>query len=321
MPTYGRDAVSSVLMRDQTDFRTQAAPGAAKFVRLPAYEYVVDATRELIDDKVLGDGRDPGAVLLGFERWSATLVVPMRSETLGWHLKSFFGTAPATTGGSAPYSHVWESGGPMVHRTLGRQAGAVHFADIGATWNEMRFRLARAAEAQRLTFGLIGCREVKLGAVLDATPVEPTDDRKMLAYRGALTLGGAAVAEVVDLDFTVSQGRAPDEEAISGDPYALRALEGDFTVTGSARFRFEDAALYDAAQASTERDMAVEWTSGTHSVKFEIANVIFEKSAPPLQGGGVITLTQRFRAAKPNGVGEKSMKVTVVNGRSGYAAP
>lgn len=320
---YGRDALALLTRRQTTDFNTAEAAGAAKFAQVQAYRATLGSRRDLFEDRHLGDGRNPGQVLLGFERADGEIVAPLRSETIGWHLYGLLG-APNTTGDSgAPelFTHVFTSDGAMTHWTMGYRAGDVWFADTGMTYDSMSFRLARVSETQRMTFALIGRNEAKLGSALDATPVQPDadDDVRLFAYDATMTLGGVAVSDIVDMDLTISQGRTLDEEALSGQPYPLRVLEGDLTISGTARFRFEDASRYDAAAATTEFDMVVTWTSGAQEFSLAIQNLVFGKDAVRLESAGVLTLSLPLRASKA--ASGASVTATLKNYRANYANP
>lgn len=312
---YGRDTAAALMVRGQTDFATQAT---GDYVLLPGYSYTGGSRRPVEGETLLAQGRNPGEALLGFESWDGEWVAPLRAETIGWHLRMLLG-APVTTG-SGPYTHVFTPGA-VSHATVGRGAGATFFADLGVTWNTMRMQLRRASETQRATFGLLGQREVKLGGVIDATPVAPsTDDARFFAYDAGLELATVAVADIVDLDMTISNGRTLDQEAVSGDPWPLAMLEGDFEVTGTATFRFDGAARYDAARAATELKMVVGWVEGADSLEIEIDKVVFSADSPRLVGAGVLQLSLPWRATKP-GTGNPALTATLINGRASYAWP
>lgn len=316
---YGRDSGSRIFKRWQSAFNTAETAGAGKFVDLPCYRYSVGDRRDLVGDKVLGEGRDPEKKLLGLQRGGGEIEVPMRGQSFGYHLRSFFG--PGTPSGSGTITHTFTSGGGMVHSTIGRGAGSnAYFADVGVTYNEMRLRLARAGEAQRVTFSVLSSREEKLGAVIDSAPVaiSASEERKM-AFDGVLKVGGVAAADIVDLDLTLSHQRTLDEEAASGDPWPLRVLEGDFLFSGSARFRFEDATRYDAARAATEMTLALEWTSGNEDFTLTLRNAIFAADRVPLDGGGVLTLALPIVSSKP--VGGASATAVLVNTVADYGNP
>lgn len=320
MPVYGRDSVP-LLLRRQASYGTAETAGPGKFVSLPCYRNTIGSRRDLYDDKTLGEGRNPGEMFLGFEVHDGEIEVPLRAETIGWHLFGMFGE-PTTTGtGPGPYTHVFKSGGPMAFHTMGRQAGAVQFTDIGVAYNEMRLQLSRQSQTQRATFSCLGRNEVKAPAVLDATPVMPlATDARFFAFDAEVRVDGNAVAEIVDMEFTAANGRSHDQEAVSGDPWALRLLEGDFAVTGRARFRFEDATWYDRARAGTAFDLRAKWENGPHSLQIDIDNCKFSADRVPLEGGGVLSVTLPFSAAKP-GVDTATLTATLINARANYANP
>lgn len=324
MPRYGRDSVDALLVRRQTDFNTPETAGAGKFVRLPVYRNTLGDRQDLFEDKVLGDGRQAGEALLGFRRHDGEIEAPVRSQSFGWHLAAMFG-APVTTADTPSAglkTHVFTSGGAPGPFTCGRQVGDVHFGDIGVTWNEMRLRLARQAQTQRATFGCLGRNEVKLGAVYDSAPVAfaNADDLRFMAYDGGVTFDGSTVGDLVDLDMTVSHQMTHDDEAISGEAWALRLLEGDFMVRGNVRFRFEDATRYDLGRQGTLFDLVASWTSGDHSLTLRLHNMIVAADRAPLEGGGVLTYNLSIMASKPD-PGDATVTATLVNNVAGYANP
>ena len=102
---YGSSA--TLLLKRETAYG-QAASG--DYIRMPFNRCSLGAEQGLIDDPVLGQGRDPLAPLRDVINDEGELVVPMDTRYVGLWLTGLFG-GPATTDNlDGTYDHVFASG-------------------------------------------------------------------------------------------------------------------------------------------------------------------------------------------------------------------
>lgn len=315
---FGRDATAVHMIRRQVDFGT---PAAGRYVQLPGYSQTGGSRRPVEDDPLLGQGDSFDEALLGFEVWDGDWEVPLRAQSIGWHLRQMLGD-PVTTG-AGPYQHVFTPL-PPTFASVGRGAADLFFRDVGVAWNEWRMSIARASATQRVTFGLLGQREERLVAPADAAPViiDQAADARFFAFDGGVSLdGGSAAGDLVSLDFTLSRGLQPDAEAQSGEAWTPALIQqAPLSLTGNATFRLDGAARYDAARAGTEFTMQISWATGPHSLVIDIDRAVFSADAARMSGPGVVQLSMPWRGSRPRGT-TPPIVVTLTNDVPSYADP
>jgi len=316
---FGRDATAVAMIRRQTDFLT---PATGRFVLLPGYSRT-GASRRLVEaDQLLGQGDTFDEGLLGFEEWSGDWEAPLRAQSIGWHLRQLLGD-PVTTG-TGPWTHIFTPL-PPTFATIGRGAGDLHFRDIGVAWNTMRMQIARGSLTQRVIFGLIGQRETRETAVIDATPLihDQAQDVRFFAFDGSVSLDGGTINanDLVSLEMTLSRGLAADTQAQSGTPSVAALLQQEtMSLTGAATFRLDGAARYDAARAGTQFSLRVGWTSGAASLTIDVDRAMFSSEGVRLPGPGAVELSMPWRGSRPRDPAAPIV-ATLVNDVPSYGDP
>jgi hypothetical protein len=103
---YGSSA--HLLMKRETTYG-QAATG--NFIRMPFNRCNLGSEQGLIDDPVLGQGRDPLAPLRDVINDEGDIVVPVDPRYLGLWLTGLFGNPDTTDNGDGSWGHEFASGG------------------------------------------------------------------------------------------------------------------------------------------------------------------------------------------------------------------
>lgn len=318
---YGRDAV--LMFRRQADFDTPEGAAPPGFIKLPYYESTLGSRREQGTDPALPDGRLPSVIDRGLRTADGSLVVPVHLASIGWHLHGLLG-APVTSG-IGPYTHTFEAedtDAPVFHSFgVSHAKIGIHFGYFGYAYNTLQVTASKQSPRQRMTFGLLGKSEVKLGAALDAAPVADTPDAVVQSWTGEVLKDGAPVGAVTSMEFNYSNGHTHDQETITGGEDPSGVDEGRIALSGSLTTRFTDAAYYDLAKAGTLFDLAMRWVVGAESLVLTAHNVQLAEDRVPVQGGGgPITTSWSFQADKPD-PGTPPFQAVLINGRADYAMP
>jgi hypothetical protein len=318
---YGRDAV--LMMRRQADFATAEGAAPPGYVRLPYYESTLGARREQGTDPALPDGRLPSPIDRGLRTADGNLVVPVHLASIGWHLHGLLG-APVTTG-AGPYTHTFDAedaDAPVFHSFgISHAKIGVHFGYHGFAYNTLQVTASKQSPRQRMSFGLLGREEVKLGATLDANPTAESADPVAQSWTGEVLKDGAPVGAVTSMEFSYSNGHELDQETITGDENPGGIDEGRIALSGSLTTRFVDAMWYDLAKAGTLFDLAMRWIVGSDSLVLTAHNVQLAEDRVPVQGGGgPISTSWSFQADRPD-PGIAPFRAVLVNGRADYAMP
>lgn len=323
MPTARGDR-AAFLMRQQANFATPAAAGAGLFRLMPFYQLNFAPTEEVTeDDAIVGDAF-PGAAVAGLRNLTGNIEVPLGIQSIGWHLRGLFG-APVTSGSSPNYSHVFSAAAqpvPLLYTSgISHRGADIHFRQAPIAYTGLRLNAKKDGLRVRARFDMLGSVETKLGATLDATPVEYANDRVPVGFQGQVLLGGTPVAGVTACDITAGLGLTPDQEELNGLPTAASFLDGSWSVTGSLSARFTDTSWYDLGDAGTLQDLELRFqVAANESLVLRAHNLRFERTGIPIQGGDVLTGTFNFRGSRPAS-GDTPLRVTLLNQTATYANP
>jgi len=142
---YGSSA--DLLMKRETAYG-QAATG--DYVRLPFNRCNLGSEQGLIDDAVLGQGRDPLAPLQDVINDEGDIVVPADPRHLGLWLTGLFGDPDTTDNLDGSWDHEFASGGddlPSYTLEVGMPKVPAFFLHAGVTLNSIALEFTRSGPA------------------------------------------------------------------------------------------------------------------------------------------------------------------------------
>jgi len=290
------------------------APGSG-FMSLPFNRNMLGGAAQLLDDPVLGQGRDPLAPQLDALDVNGDIEVPLDVEAVGIWLKAAFG-APATTG-SSTYTHVFSSGGwsvPSLALETGIPEVSHYMMHTGCMVDRLQFGQARKGWAS-LSVGLVGQAETVNSSTQAGTPDE-FEYQRFLQRQGSITRGGSALADVVSAEITYSNNLEPAENVGNGGLIAgadpNMASLGVRLVT-----RFSSAALVDQAIAGGSAAFTFAYSDGTNSLTFSVPKLFLDRPKRMIEGPGGIQVTFDGRASQDAG-GDPMVTATLVNTVDAY---
>jgi Phage tail tube protein len=132
---YGSSA--HLLMKRETTYG-QAATG--NYVRMPFNRCNLGSEQGLIDDPVLGQGRDPLAPLQDVITDDGDIIVPVDPRYLGLWLTGLFGDPDTTDNGDGSFDHEFASGGedlPSYTLEVGMPKVPAFFVHAGVKLNSI----------------------------------------------------------------------------------------------------------------------------------------------------------------------------------------
>ena len=88
---------------------TYGTDPSGNYQKVPFISCDLGASQDLIDDEILGSGRDPKDSATDLLTVGGQIVVPLDLRNIGFWFKGLLG-APDTSGSSAPYTHRFVSG-------------------------------------------------------------------------------------------------------------------------------------------------------------------------------------------------------------------
>jgi hypothetical protein len=142
---YGSSA--HLLMKRETAYG-QAATG--NYIRMPFDRCNLGSEQGLIDDPVLGQGRDPLAPLQDVITDDGDIIVPVDPRYLGLWLSGVFGDPDTTDNGDGSFDHEFASGGedlPSYSIEVGMPKVPAFFVHAGVKLNSIAREFTRSGAA------------------------------------------------------------------------------------------------------------------------------------------------------------------------------
>lgn len=277
----------------ETVYGTAPASG---YIQMPFATSGLGQEQPLIDNELLGYGRDPLAPSRDAINVDGDVVVPVDLVGIGHWLKALFG-APDTTG-TTPKVHTYESGNyalPSMSIEIGHPEVPRFEMFSGVRANSLRIEATRRGLLQA-TVGLIGQGMAPNSATQAGTPSTFALTR-FGHFNCAISRNGSALGNIVQADFTYSNN-LDRVETIRADGKIDGADPTIASLGGQIRARFADTVLLDQAIAGGACELAFTWTiSANASLSITAHSVFLPVPKRPVQGPGGVEATFDWQAA------------------------
>ena len=252
---YGSSA--HLLMKRETVYG-QAATG--NYIRMPFNRCNLGSEQGLIDDPVLGQGRDPLAPLQDVINDEGDIVVPVDPRYLGLWLTGLFGDPDTTDNLDGSWDHEFASGGddlPSYTLEVGMPKVPAFFLHAGVKLNSIALEFTRSGPAAA-TINAIAQGETRFGTTQGGTPTSLTFSR-ISQFQGSIKRAGTPVGNLTGGSVTYSNNLEKietirDDGLIEGADPTIAALTGRIDV------RFADTTLIDLAAGGTPVDLEFAYT-------------------------------------------------------------
>lgn len=292
-------------------------PPASGFIGFPFVRSTLGPEQGLIEDDLLGNGREKYDPTRDVVVNDGQVVVPVDLRYFGHWLKLLFG-APDTTG-VGPYTHVFESGAA----NLPSMAIETQLPDVPS------FEMNYGLRANSLQVGM--SRSGLLNATIEMVG-KGADDRASTSAAGALeaALGVSrfrqAVGEIkregvklgsivsAEVSFTNNLDKVetiqPDGEIEDADP--AQAMSNGTIVS-----RYDSLTLYNDAVNGAPVELSFGWTlAGGYSLNFVVPRAFLPRVKTPVEGPNGIQSSANFMGS---GEGGNCFVATLVNDVASYA--
>lgn len=269
---------------------------ASGFIRMPFASSSLGQEQPLIDNELLGFGRDPLAPSRDAINVDGDVVVPVDVVGIGHWLKALFG-GPTTTG-TTPKVHTFQSGEytlPSLAIEVGNPEVPRFEMFTGVRANSMRIEATRRGLLQA-TVGLIGQGVTPNAASQAGTPSTFTLTR-FGHFNCAITRNGSPLGNIVSADMTYSNN-LDRVETIRSDGKIDGADPTIASLGGTIRARFADTVLLDQAIAGGSCELNFTWSLGANaSLSFTAHSVFLPVPKRPVQGPGGVEASFDWQAA------------------------
>jgi hypothetical protein len=322
MPTAKGTYQRIVLIEESVWGTTPASPSG--YV-IPINSYSGDVMRQnLIENPEIRGNRNAAAPVLGNVSVAFGLDCPLHLDAVGWLLKHCIGV-PVTTG-SSPYTHISKSGfsGASAGDLPAGLSMEIGFTDInqylqmtGCKIDGMNVSVSPEG-VSAFTFNFVGQDFARGTSTLASGGLTTYTSSALSEFAGTIQEGGASIAYVTACDFNFSNTHDTSLYTVGGAGTLGELPEGPVMLSGSVTALFQDGTLLDKAINNTESSLQLAWTSGSHSLTFNIDEIVYEPAAPTASGDRGVLITLPFRAYYQNDVDACVLRSTLVNDVSSY---
>ena len=311
---YGSSAM--LLLKRETTYG-QAAAG--DYTRIPFNRCTLGSEQGLIDDPVLGQGRDPYAPLQDVIMDEGEIVVPVDPRYIGLWLTGLLGTPVTTADGEDPatYTHVFSSGEdnlPSYTVEVGHSQVPAYFRHDGVVFDSIALEFTRSGAAAA-TIQCVAQGEQRFNTSQGGTPTK-LDFRRISQFQGSISRGGAPVANLTAGSLTYANN-LEKIETIRSDGLIDGADPTVASLTGTIEVRFADTTLIDLASNGTAVDLEFAYTIDNGlSLTFEAHEVYLPKPKLTVEGPGGVQASFDFQGARNETEG-RMLTVMLVNDLDG----
>jgi hypothetical protein len=257
---------------------------------------------------------------LGNINVAGDVVVPVEKLAFGYWLRMLLGDPTSVSIAGSRYRHTFKVGESLDSWVLEQQ-----YRDIakyqkfnGCKANSLRMTVGGDGELVA-TIGIIGGKETAGDSSIDAHPILLSMNR-FHQFSADIYEGGALVATIQSLDFTITNNLDESVYVIGGDGFRNELPEGIMKVSGNIKAMFQDWVLYNKAVAGTESSIIVQFVNGSDSLVFTFPELMYGRNAPGIEGPGGVWITMPFEAYYEDGADQSALKVELVNTLSTYAS-
>lgn len=275
---------------------TYGTAPASGYTFVPYASTTLSSEQPLINNELLGFGRDPLAPQRDAITVDGNVVVPVDAHAIGFWLKALLGS-PTTTG-TTPKVHTFVSGSySLPSLAIEKQMPTVPRFEMftGVRANSMSIELQRSGLLQA-TVELIGQDETAASTTQAGTPSAITLTR-FGHFNGSISRNGTALGNVVSGSLTYSNN-LDRVETIRSDGKIDGADPTIASLTGQMVMRFADTTLLDQAINGTASSLAFSWVINPNtSLVITAHSVTLPVPRRAITGPGGIQIELNWQAA------------------------
>ncbi|MCF7700551.1 phage tail tube protein [Loktanella sp. M215] len=277
----------------ETTYGTAPATG---FSRLPFASETLGSEQPLLENELLGYGRDPLAPIKDVVTTSGSIVVPIDVAAFGFWLKGAFGD-PVTVDGP-PAVHTFQSGAwDLPSLSIEKAMPEVPYFPMftGAVVDKLSWTMARGGQLTA-TVDLIAQGETP-ATVSNAGSVADIPVQRFGNFNGQIKRGGTVLANLITADIAYGNNLDPVEVIradgkIDGVDPSMAMLSGRLTS------RFADTVLIDQATAGDPCELVFAYSlSASAKFTFTAHAVYLPKPKVTIDGPKGVQVTFDWQAA------------------------
>lgn len=284
---------------------------ASGYRTMPLASHSLGAAQPLLDNELLGFGRDPLAPIKDAVTVDGQLAVPIDVENIGVWLKAALG-APVTTG-TSPYVHTFESGAASLPSLAIEMAHAdvPHYEmNTGVKVDRLRWTMERSGQL-RMDLDLVAQGQ-ETDTVSNAGTPTAYSLQRFGNFNGSILRDGVALGNIVSAQWTYANN-LDRIETIRADGKIDGLDAGMAMLSGQIVSRFANTTLLDQAIAGASCELECSYVIGASaSLLFTAPAVYLPRFKTPVEGPNGVQVTIDWQAAQ-GGTPSEMLQVVLTN--------
>jgi hypothetical protein len=273
-------------------------PPASGYRTMPFASSGLGAMQPLLENELLGFGRDPLAPIKDAVTADGRIAVPIDVENLGFWLKAAFG-APTTTG-TTPKVHTFQSGGlvlPSMAIELGYPEVPQYAMNAGCMVDRLRWNMERSGQL-RMDVDIVAQGENAPSATTGAGTPTSYALTRFGNFNGSISRDGSALGNIESAEFIYSNN-LDRVETIRSDGKIDGADPTIASLTGRIVARFADTTLLTQAINGTPCELISLYSLGANAqFQFTAHAVYLPRPKVSVEGPKGIRVEFEWQAAK-----------------------
>lgn len=279
-------------------------------------KYDLSSSQGLLDDDLLGKGRDASRPTIDSLNVEGGVTVPVCYREFGYWLKAAFGQ-PLTTG-TTDFLHVYKSGAsdiPSISLQIQNPDIPLYRSHMGARVDSIDIDFQRSG----LTSAQISL--IAQGEQKDLSPTDTTvtsyESGRFSSFNGFIKKDGTQMGRVVSAKLKYSNG-LDKIETIRSDGKIDGVDPTNSTVEGSITVRFDNTSLFDLASSGAPLKIEMGYDGGAgKKLNFVVHEAYISRPGIQIDGPKGIQVTFDFKGAK-NTLAGCMLSVELTNDVSEY---
>ena len=296
---------------------TYGTPPVSGYTRMPFANTSLGAEQPLLDNELLGYGRDPLAPSKDAVTADGDVVVPIDALAFGFWLKAAFG-APTTTGASAPYTHVFESGSwalPSMSIEIGMPEVPRFAMYAGCMVDQLSWTMQRSGLLTSTARIVAQGESVATSAATGSLAALAL--QRFGHFNGAIKRNDTALGNVVSSEITYANN-LDRIETIRADGKIDGADPSIAAMTGRVDVRFADQTLVNQAIDGTACELEFSYQIDADTSLTVVAHRVFlPRPRLSISGPQGVQASFDWQAAQ-QADGDAMCTITLVNSREEY---
>jgi hypothetical protein len=268
------------------------------YTQLPFITSSLSAGQPLLDDDILGLGRDPAAPIKDALTADGDHVIPIDTDGIGYWLKLVFGS-PATSG-TTPKTHTFQSG----NWTLPSASIETQMPDVpsfpmysGVMADRLSFSMTRSGLLQA-TVGLVAQGETLATATAAGALGQLATLTRFGHFNGAIRRDGATLANIVSAEVNY-MNNLDRIETIRSDGKIDGLDPSKAMMNGNIVARFADTTLLTQAINGTPCSLEFAWSIGANASLTITAHAVYlPRPRREISGPSGMQVTFDWQAAR-----------------------